>query len=130
MILGGTSSRRALRSKKSMGTEDDPFFTGSKLDVELVSVQARLYYRAKTNTREKRPKKIIKHDDFGAQGRHYLLLWHDPGYAGQDIQDWYPANFAKTFEGLVEDYLKVRMPLLLTCRWLVCTPALLHPTTG
>ena len=112
---------------KGMGEEDDPFFTGSKLDVEQVSVQARLYYRAKTGVSERRPTKVIRHEDFGAQGRHYLLLWHDPGYAGQDIEDWYPSNFARTFEGLVEDYHKVRMPLLFTCRGHAGTHDLLRP---
>ena len=112
LIAGGTSSRRQLRSRKGLEKEDDSFFSGKKQDVEELSKQARMFYRAKTGATQKRPMKVLEHDDFGAQGRHYKLLWRDVGYGGQDIEEWYPANFAKTFEGLVENYLKVSQPLI------------------
>ena len=110
LMAAGTSSRRRLRSSKALGEEENAFFTGTKIDIDEVSKEARLYYRTKTGKKEKRPTKILDHKDFNTLGRHYLLLWHDVGYADQDIEEWYPANYAKTFEGLVEDYCKVSMP--------------------
>ena len=110
LMAAGSGDRRSLRSRKGMGKEDSAFFTGTKLDVEEVGKAARLYYRKARGIKEKRPTKILAHDDFGKQGRHYQLLWHDVGYADQDITEWHPADYARTFEGLVEDYKKVFHP--------------------
>ena len=110
LLEGGTSTRRALRNKKGLSTEDDTFCSGSMLDPTEVALQARLYYEKENGRKDKRPTKVLSHKDYPSLGRYYLLLWHDVGYADQDIEEWKPADFALKFDGLVQDYLKGNSP--------------------
>ena len=70
----------------------------------------RLYYSSQKGYSEKRPTKILDHKEYPNLGMYCLLLWHDVGYNDQDIEDWHPADFARSFEGLVENYRKLSEP--------------------
>ena len=108
LMDGGGSSRARLRNAKNLSHEEDStFFSGRPANLEQIYIQARLYFRKVRGISERRPTKILGQQDFPGLGRHYLLLWHDVGYADQDIEEWMPANYANTFGGLVENYQKV-----------------------
>ena len=108
IMEGGASSRSRLRSRKGLESEDDPFFKGDPADLVEVCLQARLYYRKEMGVHPKKPTKILDHKDYPALGRYYLLLWHDVGTGtDQDIEDWFSADFALTFNDLVFNYHKV-----------------------
>ena len=64
LIAARTSSRRRLRSAKGLAEEGNAFFTGSKVDIDMVSKEARLCYRNKTGKKQKRPTKILDHKDY------------------------------------------------------------------
>lgn len=102
-LLGaGEDNRRSLRSKKSDSA------AGSRgLNVVAVATEARLYYSRVTEQRERRPKKILSHEDYPSLGRYYLCLWSDVGYAGQDREEMKPPDYVMQFDGLLEDYRKV-----------------------
>jgi len=112
LLSAGSSQRRMLRAMKGQRKDQDACYAGPTLDVEQVCLQARLYYEEEFGRLDKRPRKILKHTDYPTLGRHYLLLWSDRGYAGQDIEEWKPADYAKKFEGLVENYYLVSRPCL------------------
>ena len=118
LLTGGEGDRRLLRARKSDEAASNP----AGLNAVLVATEARLYYTRVTKRHERRPNKILQHQDYPQLGRYYLLLWHDPGYGGQDVEEWKPADFALQFDGLVEDYRKVwyrhcmhLLPLLISC---------------
>lgn len=108
LLAGGAADRRVLRSKKA----ESP---AGHLDPILVAAEARIYYNKIMHIFTKRPTKILKHMDYPALGRYYLLFWHDVGYADQDIEEWKPSDFALQFEGLVEEYRKVHACTYIHC---------------
>ena len=118
---GGATTRSRLRTRKGLEDEDDPFLKGDPADLVEVCKQARLHYRKERGVHQKKPTKILDHRDYPALGRYYLLLWHDVGTGtDQDIEDWFAADFAQTFPGLIIDYHKVVPHIvfhntLLTC---------------
>ena len=103
LLQGGEDDRVTLRSRKASVSAQAK---NSLVPLE-VAAQARIYYAKATQTRERRPTKIIGHMDYQTLGRHYLCFWSDVGYADQDIEEWKAADYAMQFEGLVEDYRKV-----------------------
>ena len=109
LLAGGEADRRVLRSRKADSSV-------AHLDPVLVATEARIYYNKVMQIYSKRPTKILKHVDYPALGRYYLLFWHDVGYADQDIEEWKPSDFALQFDGLVEEYRKVHTCITyLTC---------------
>jgi hypothetical protein len=75
-----------------------------------VGAAARRYYEAQRGKTEPKPFKIKDHKDIPAQGRVFLVWWHDVGYAGQDRECWKHLDYCLKFPGLVEDYQAVSTP--------------------
>ena len=120
---GGALSRSRLRSRKGLEDEDDTLFKGDPADLVEVCKQARLHYRKERGVHQKKPTKILDHRDYPALGRYYLLLWHDVGTGtDQDIEDWFAAEFAQTFPGLIIDYHKVVPHIVFHNTSLTCMP--------
>lgn len=107
-ILQGAATDRAARGTRSAANAAKKH----GLDPTTVAAAARIYYTKMLQVREKRPKKILEHKSSPTLGRSYYCLWSDVGYASQDYKLWKSEDYVMQFEGLLEDYKKVTVPMI------------------
>ena len=66
--------------------------------------EVRKQYVLLKRTKNKRPHKILSHVTSKAVGRYYVCLYHDVGYADQDIERTHPEDYLRQFPGFIESY--------------------------
>lgn len=123
LLASGTGDRAALMTRRATAKG------GSKtgLDPVLIATEARVYYSKEMKKNEKRPKKVLDHKMWPTLGVWYLCLWSDVGYAGQDVEEWKPADYAMQFEGLVETYRQVFIAIICIISLFICHTYELSP---
>ena len=55
-------------------------------------------------TKNKRSHKILSQVTSKAVGRYYVCLYHDVGYADQDIERTHPEDYLRQFPGFIESH--------------------------
>ena len=102
ILVDGVTSRRR---RNEAAADAEP--TAAEEESAGVGVAARLFFEKEVGVKDRRPAKLLLHEDKGALGNHYLVLWRDPGYGGQDVQEWHPTDYVLKFPGLLQDYQAV-----------------------
>ena len=68
------------------------------------AVEARKQYVLLKGTKNKRPYKILSEVTGKTVGKYYVCLYHDVGYADQDIVKAHPEDYLRQFAGFIESY--------------------------
>ena len=68
------------------------------------AVEARKQYVLLKGTKNKRPYKILSEVTGKTVGKYYVCLYHDVGYADQDIERTHPEDYLRQFPGFIESY--------------------------
>ena len=123
LLSSGEADRTALRTRKAVSKEGDK----TSLDPVSVAIEARVYYSRVMKRNEKRPKKVLDHKVYPTLGVWYLCIWSDVGYAGQDVEEWKPADYAMQFHGLVETYRQVIITIIRGISLFNYRCTILHP---
>ena len=123
LLSSGEADRAALRTRRAIAKGDND--TG--LDPVLVAAEARIYYSKESKKNERRPTKLLDHKVYPTLGVWYLCFWSDVGYAGQDFEEWKPADYAMQFDGLVETYRQVCITSVCGISLFIWHCIILHP---
>lgn len=101
IMFSGNADRQTRSTRRKNNRDTSTTMTPEEVGA---AVEARKQYVSLKGTKNKRPYKILRQVIGKTVGKFYVCLYHDVGYADQDIEKTHPEDYLRQFPGFIESY--------------------------